>query len=261
MKRSLIKKIAGFVGGYRRISLLEPYIPHPKKTIFGEKEKKVLDHPVNNKHGLGRCAKDWFCETKKRIFRRHWDACALTIQRSTIFFFLWFSQIPGAQTKTSPESWFWGEKQSCYRMKNTMDPGHGRGVCFCIGSGSLARVTPLFLCGVRFSWCYTFAKSIRNGMVIFERCPPKKSPNNKAFLSVRCWVFRASEWLNFGTENGRVPPTVVLVQCMTPFWGTRRKYHAKKKMPPKFPTILGLSRKMVLDKNKNFLRDTKSHGP
>ena len=51
-----------------------------------------------------------------------------------------------------------------------MDPGYGRGVPFCAfyfsGQGSLARVTPLFLCDFTYSSCFSLAKLIRNAKVI-----------------------------------------------------------------------------------------------
>ena len=50
------------------------------------------------------------------------------------------------------------------------DPGYGRGVLFCAfyfsGQGSLARVTPLFLCDLTYSSCFTLTKLIRNAKVI-----------------------------------------------------------------------------------------------
>ena len=50
------------------------------------------------------------------------------------------------------------------------DPGYGRGVPFWAfyfsGQGSLARVTPLFLCDSTYSSCFTLAKLIRNAKVI-----------------------------------------------------------------------------------------------
>ena len=50
------------------------------------------------------------------------------------------------------------------------DPGYGRGVPFWAfyfsGQGSLARVTPLFLCDFTYSSCFTLAKLFRNAKVI-----------------------------------------------------------------------------------------------
>ena len=50
------------------------------------------------------------------------------------------------------------------------DPGYGRGVPFWAfyfqWQGSLARVTPLFLCDLTYSSSFTSTKSIRNANVI-----------------------------------------------------------------------------------------------
>ena len=62
------------------------------------------------------------------------------------------------------------------------------GAHFYSSYGSLARGTPLFLCGLKLCCCFRVAMSIRNMMV--SCCGGKQSP--KGFLSVRCGATRAS---------------------------------------------------------------------
>lgn len=48
------------------------------------------------------------------------------------------------------------------------------GVHFRLGSGSLARVAPLFLRGLTFSWYHSLTKSARDGIIILDG--PTRSP-------------------------------------------------------------------------------------